>query len=249
MRMGTQRIDAHKITKPISLMVVWFLALVALDSGFLIAAGKIQSPPWTSPLLVVAAVSFVPIFLLGVFLMQTVFREELQDDRYYSEWLKRQEETFRDFDPENLADKSVEVADGAMDQPTRRDVSIPVPDLEMLRIDSYKNKDGLFLVHSWRPSLAPGQLADIVIWLHQHREGPLSRKEVEKVEYQLGPMFFQQPKLKTNTNESFRLEVSAYGPMLCLARVYIKGRVAPLLLERYINFEEAPNKALQQTNV
>ncbi len=45
------------------------------------------------------------------------------------------------------------------------------------------------------------------------------------------------PVIKTNQNENFRLEVSAYGPMLCVARVFVRGRERPVELERYINFE------------
>jgi hypothetical protein len=64
---------------------------------------------------------------------------------------------------------------------------------------------------------------------------------IEKVEYELGPKFFNGPILKTNREEQFRLEVSAYGPMLCLARIHFKDGSAPILLERYIEIDEAPN--------
>src|SRR3989339_762645 len=100
--MGTQRIEAHKITKPIQLMAVWFVALLLIDTAFLTAAAKINSPTWLGPTLVISAIAFVPLFLVGVFLMQTVFRKELQDDPFYSDWLKRQKETFKGFVPENL---------------------------------------------------------------------------------------------------------------------------------------------------
>jgi hypothetical protein len=33
------------------------------------------------------------------------------------------------------------------------------------------------------------------------------------------------------------LEVSAYGPVLCLAELRIKGRREPLILERYVDFD------------
>ena len=247
--METHKIEAHKITKPIQLMAVWFVALLLIDATFLTAAAKINSPTWLAPTLVISAIAFVPLFLACVFLMQTVFRKELQDDPFYSEWLKRQEETFKNFAPENVPVAStinVNVSDST-NITAGRDTAIGEEDLEKKRIKSYKDKKGLFLIHSWRPSFTPGQVADIVIWLQQHRKGPLSNGEVEKVEYQLGPKFFKRPKVKTNQSDSFRLEVSAYGPMLCLARVYIKDEKEPLLLERYINFEEAPNQALHPT--
>lgn len=173
--------------------------------------------------------------------MQTVFRKELQDDPFYSDWLKRQEETFKGFTPENVPIDSainVDVSD-SINVMEGVDTVIGEEALEKKRIKSYEDKKGLFIVHNWRPSLTPEQVADIVIWLQQHGSGPLSNGDVEKVEYQLGPKFFKHPKVKTSQSDSFRLEVSAYGPMLCLARVYIKGEKEPLLLERYINFEEA----------
>ncbi len=256
--MDTHRITAHKITKPIQLMAVWFVALLLIDSAFLTAAAKISTPPWLAPTLVISAIVFVPLFLIGVFLMQTVFRKELQDDQFYSEWRKRQEETFEDFMPENIlqvVDTNVNISGtskvvagkeiDASNVVSGRDVAIVETNLEERRIKSYENNKGLFLVHTWRPSFTPGQVADIVIWLQQHGEGPLSEGSVEKVEYQLGDKFFSSPKVKTNLSESFRLEVSAYGPMLCVARVHIKGDTTPIILERYVNFEEAPNKSLQ----
>jgi hypothetical protein len=245
--MESHKIEAHRITKPIQLMAVWFVALLLVDSAFLTAASKITAPTWLAAALGISAIAFVPLFLIGVFLMQTVFRKELQDDQYYSEWLKRQGETFEDFTPENIIHGSGANINtsGRPNVIAGRDTSIEETDLEERRIGSYENNRGLFLVHTWRPSFTPGQVADIVIWLQQHGKGPLSEGKVEKIEYQLGDKFFKGPKVKTNISESFRLEVSAYGPMLCIARVHIQDEKTPVILERYVNFEEAPNKALQ----
>jgi hypothetical protein len=235
------QIEAHKITKPIQLMAVWFIALLLLDSTFLLGAAKIEQPTWVSPTLVISAIVFVPLFLVGVFLMQTVFRKEIQKDQYYSEWLKRNEETFKGFKAENaLAAVGVSIrhAGGRLLGGNE--------DMEKTRILSYEKHRGLFLVHSWRPSMTPGQIADIIIWLHQHGNGPLTDGSVEKVEYQLGPKFFETPQVKTNAKDRFRLEVSAYGPMLCLARVYLIGNPEPILLERYVSFDETPGERPQR---
>jgi prokaryotic YEATS domain len=230
------RIEPHRITKPIQLMAVWFVALLLIDSAFLAAAFQISTPSWVTPTLVIAAITFVPLFLTGVFLMQTVFRNELQEDPYYSEFLKRKEETFKNFSPENIYQSlntdNLNCSSGELE------TSDMV--LETKRAQSYEEKYGLFLVHNWRPSFTQGQVADVVIWLHQHGKGPLTYGTIEKVEYQLGPKFFDRPKIKTNHREFFRLEVSAYGPMLCVARVFIKNIERPLLLERYINFDDIP---------
>ena len=223
--METQKIEAHKIKKPIQLMAVWFITLVLIDSAFLTAAVNISTPSWLSPTLVISAIVFVPLFLLGVFLMQTVFRKELQEDQFYSEWLKRQEKLFKNFKPDTIQFVSKQLISQ----------SNPDDDLEALRIENYEKNKGIFLIHTWRPSSTSGQVADIVIQLHQHNEGPLSYGKIEKVEYTLGPMFFNKPIIKTNSESNFRLEVSAYGPMLCYARVYFKNGTSPLLLSRYVN--------------
>jgi hypothetical protein len=231
--MTSPKIEPHKITRPIQLLAAWFAGLVLLVGAFLAAAGNIDKPEWLPVLFGITAVLLVPLFIGLVFLMQTRFREQLQDDPFYADWLKRQELSFQDFKPENIAAGTDEVPPGSPEALSDNQ------DLEKWRISRYEQNAGLFLVHTWRPSRIKGQVADIVIQLHQHREGPLTRGEVEKVEYNLGPMFFRAPVMKSNRDENFRLEVSAYGPMLCVARVFIRDRPRPIELERYINFEDA----------
>ena len=85
--MENHKIEPHKITKPIQLMAVWFVALLLIDSELLTAATFIKEPSWIPPLLVISAICTIPLFLVGIFLIQTVFRKELQDDLYYSKWL------------------------------------------------------------------------------------------------------------------------------------------------------------------
>lgn len=231
--MTSPKIDPHKITRPIQLLAVWFVGLVLLVGTFLAAASNVEQPEWLPALFGITAIVLVPVFIGLIFLMQTKFRQQLQDDPYYSEWLKRCEAPFQGFEPENITPGTNKIPPGAPE--ARSDAE----DLEKWRISRYEENKGLFLVHTWRPSRITGQVADIVIDLHQHGVGPLSRGEVEKVEYNLGPKFFRAPVIKTNRDDNFRLEVSAYGPMLCVARVFVRNRQKPIELERYINFEEA----------
>lgn len=230
--MPEQKIEAHKITKPIQLLAVWFVTLVLLVGSLLGAAAVVTAPTWLPAMLSIAAVVFVPIFLIAAFIMQTRFRTHLQDDPYYAEWLKRQEETFANFTAENL--------ELPQQQGEIRTRERTYDEYEERRVNRYQNQKGLFLIHAWRPSKTQGQIADIVIWLHQHGDGPLSQGAVEKVEYHIGPMFFDHVVTKYNKHEAFKLEVSAYGPMLCSARAFIRGEDEPIELERYIDFEEAP---------
>ena len=230
--MTSPQIEPHKITRPIQLLAVWITGLVLLVSAFLTAAGSIDNPPWLPPFFGVAAVALVPLFVILIFVMQTKYREQLQDDPYYSEWLERHEKAFEDFKPENIAPGTNEVPLGS------REALPDSQDFENWRISRYQQNEGLFLVHTWRPSRIRGQVADIVIELHQHGDGPLASGDVEKVEYGLGPKFFHGTRIKTNHDEKFRLEVSTYGPMLCVAKVFVRGRAIPIDLERYINFED-----------
>jgi hypothetical protein len=110
-------------------------------------------------------------------------------------------------------------------------------ELNAARIKRYEETRGLFLVHSWRPSQAEGQVVDVVIRLCQHGEGPMSRGEIKAVEYTLGPKFSNHSLVCTDASDGFALEVSMWGPMLCLAKVYLTDDRPPLLLERYLNFD------------
>lgn len=112
---------------------------------------------------------------------------------------------------------------------------------ERRRIGTYQRNRGLFLAHTWRPSTELGQVADIAIYLRQHgdperEDCPLSHGVVKKVGYHLGPRFSERTIVKRNRKRHFRLEVSAYAPMLCLARVHFDDGHPPVDLERYIDF-------------
>jgi hypothetical protein len=200
--------------------------LVLIVAAFLTAAVKLDSVPWVSATLVIAAVVFVPVFLVAAMLMQTKFRPEILGDEFYSKYLTMRFDGFRAENPVVLDKPSPPSAlDRCADEPEQR------------RIERYKSQEGLFLVHAWRSSQTPGQVADIVIWLRQHKEGPLTRGEVERVEYYLGPKFFKRAQVKKNSRNGFKLEVSAYYPVLCLARVYLRGRREPIELDRYVDFD------------
>ena len=82
--MAEPQIQPHRITKPIQMLAVWMAGLVLLVGSFLAGARVLTKPDWVPPFLVIAAVSLVPLFLVLLFLMQTKFRPELQEDVYYS---------------------------------------------------------------------------------------------------------------------------------------------------------------------
>lgn len=83
-----EAIEPHRVTKPIQLLAAWLVGLIATDSTLLTGARVIARPEWASSVLVVAAVAAIPLFLISIFLLQTRFRPEMQEDSYYSEYLK-----------------------------------------------------------------------------------------------------------------------------------------------------------------
>lgn len=85
--MDKQNISPDRITKPIQLLGAWLVGLLTIDAAFLTAATKMDLNSWHSGVLVIAAILNVPIFIGALFLLQTKFRPELQEDSYYSTYL------------------------------------------------------------------------------------------------------------------------------------------------------------------
>jgi hypothetical protein len=84
-----QQITPHKVTKPIQLLAAWLVGLVVTDSTFLLAAVQLANGSWERGALVIASIVNVPLFLLALFVLQTRFRAELQEDTYYSEYINK----------------------------------------------------------------------------------------------------------------------------------------------------------------
>lgn len=110
--------------------------------------------------------------------------------------------------------------------------------LNQLRIDHYETNFGLFLVHDWVPSDEDGQVADVTLRLCQHGDGPLTRGEIQVVEYSLGPKFTNHSLVCTSAEDDYSVSVSMYGPMLCVAKVYFRDKRPAVVLERYVNFDD-----------
>lgn len=88
MTSGQQSIEPHKVTKPIQLLAAWLAGLV-LTNGTFLGTASVLTASWASEALVVAAIANVPLFLIAVFLLQTRFRAELQEDSFYAEYLSK----------------------------------------------------------------------------------------------------------------------------------------------------------------
>ena len=84
-----QKIDPQKVTKPIQLLAAWLVGLIIVNGSFLTAASLLEAGSLERVVLVVASVINVPIFLIAMFLLQTRFRPELQEDAFYSQYLNK----------------------------------------------------------------------------------------------------------------------------------------------------------------
>src|SRR5260370_24396385 len=87
--MSNGQIDPHKVTKPMQLLGGWLLGLTVINGSFLGAAVAITRGQWERSALVIAAIANVPIFLIALFVLQTKFRAELQEDSFYFQYISR----------------------------------------------------------------------------------------------------------------------------------------------------------------
>jgi ABC-type multidrug transport system fused ATPase/permease subunit len=93
--MSKNEIRPEKITKPIQLLAAWLTGLIMLVAALLTACANIKTPTWLSAFLGISAVSIIPIFLLLIFLLQTKYRPEMQEDSFYSKYLDKNTQTFK----------------------------------------------------------------------------------------------------------------------------------------------------------
>lgn len=87
--MSDPKIQPVAITKPMQLLAAWLVGLLAIDSCFLLAATQLPPGSTESAALAWAAIANVPLFLVALFLLQTKFRPELQEDLYYSTYINQ----------------------------------------------------------------------------------------------------------------------------------------------------------------
>ena len=222
--MKNTKIKPEKIKTPIQLLVVWLIGLVVLVSGFLTASTVNHNPEWLNPMYGITAVALIPLFILLIFILQTRFRPELLDDKSYIE----HKILFKNFVPENIISTNNNIEKGDFKS---------FQDLENERKQNYEMNQGVFLVHDWRPSTVEGQKADVVIYIIEHPNKTLTKEKIRSVEYELGRKFFDTTIIKTDERDNFKLNVSAYAGMLCIARITFFDDTI-LTLTRYINFDE-----------
>jgi len=104
--MEIEKIQASKITKPIQLLAAWLISLISVDFVFLYFGSEVSG--WERSALVVASIVNVPIFLAAMFVLQTKFRPELQEDQYYEKYLDRKTNKFVEISQIGKISQSIE---------------------------------------------------------------------------------------------------------------------------------------------
>lgn len=117
--MARQRIDPQKITKPIQLLAAWLVGLVLTNGTFLAAAIQIAPQSWERQALIVSAIVNVPLFLLALFILQTRFRPELQEDTFYAEYLSKKTGTVLRMDKDAAQDIRIKAITRALSRLTQ----------------------------------------------------------------------------------------------------------------------------------
>ena len=102
--MESNNIKPERITKPIQLLAVWLLGLILLVSAFITAAATIKDPKWLAPFFSISSVAIIPLFLILIFLLQTRFRPQMQEDEYYAKYLNSNTKSKESIAPEILFD-------------------------------------------------------------------------------------------------------------------------------------------------
>jgi ABC-type multidrug transport system fused ATPase/permease subunit len=105
--MEQNNIQPEKITKPIQLLAAWLLGLILLVTALIAGAGTIRTPTWISGFFAISAVAIIPLFLLLIFLLQTKYRVEMQEDTYYAKYLDKNTLTFEYVDKDKNIEKNI----------------------------------------------------------------------------------------------------------------------------------------------
>jgi len=89
--MASAEIKPEKVTKPFQLLATWLAGLVILEGILTYGSVKILAlgNQTLSTIYCISSIVIIPVFLIFIFLLQTRYRPEMQEDKYYFEWLTR----------------------------------------------------------------------------------------------------------------------------------------------------------------
>lgn len=144
--MQKNSIKPENITKPIQLLSVWLLGLTILVSGLLTAAKALDKPSWLPVFLTISAVAIIPLFLILIFLLQTKYRPQMQEDIYYSKYLNKDTNRFEKLkEPQEQSttiNELIEISNKTKEQLEK------ISNLLLTKDDNNKNKLGPLIINS-----------------------------------------------------------------------------------------------------
>lgn len=105
---------------------------------------------------------------------------------------------------------------------------------EKERASLYAQSRGVMLVHRLQRSKSESHLYDILIYVIPHKSCSLAA--VTQIEYFFGHYWGNKVYPSNDRSRGFPIVTSAYGPLLCTAKVYFNDG-STTTLSRYIDFE------------
>jgi len=214
--MEKYKLSPEKITKPIQLLGAWLVGLLAVDSAFLTAVTKMDSSSWQSGALTVAAIINVPLFIGALFLLQTKFRPELQEDSYYSTYLNNR---------------------------TNEVIKVPKSDLQLdqllLRINKIENK-----LKSKKGNEGTSKLSKLSYGVNVNLKESINEK-VESKLHELGIEIIREFGVESNKLDELVVAVAEHLPSEVVNRVLIMAKELGFQSYSYIEpFEDIDEDVL-----
>lgn len=119
---------------------------------------------------------------------------------------------------------------------TEQLVELPTSNVEWknFRNSHYHKSHNIMLVHVISPSKKKKQDFDIFIYLKSHNGSYI--RDVLKADFFFGKSWGNKVFTETPTGDLVGIKTAAYGPFLCICRVYMKSGES-FMLSRYIDFE------------
>jgi len=102
------------------------VGLIATNASFLTTAVLMEGDHWGRNALIVASIANVPLFLLALFVLQTKFRAELQEDTYYSDYLSKKSTAVVRLDKNAAQDAKIEALEKQLTTLSLESVVTPV---------------------------------------------------------------------------------------------------------------------------
>ncbi|KAA3642025.1 MAG: hypothetical protein DWQ07_25865 [Chloroflexi bacterium] len=237
--MAKNKIVPENIKKPYQLLAVWFVALLVIFGGLASGAKLITEPAWLQGAFGVAAILSVPYFLFLIYKMQTRYRTQMMDDEKYSEYLIYKNQVAQAEPSKHLRSSHVGKASAVG---MKSDSLEQIAEEEVLPLDYYFLNHTSFLrldkqEEFQQRTQVPLSHYDIQIIVDSYYKDALKR--IKKVEYLLDFSFPEPIRTRSNYKNNFLLKELANGEFVLKAKIFLKGREEPILIQRYLTLWES----------